>query len=537
MNSGELAHSDGPQGKYRILAKLGEGGSATVYLAVARGLSGFSKLLVLKTLKQEVGPDPELHRMFLKEARLAARLNHPNIVQTNEVVEDRGVPVIVMEYLEGHALSKMRIRAKRKIPLALHVRIIADALAGLHYAHELEDFDGKHLGLVHRDMTPQNVFVTFDGQVKVLDFGIAKLVATDKHETKIGTIKGKLRYMPPEQIRGGGIDRRVDIYAAGVMLWEAATGEHLWKGMTDTQVLKQVLNDQAPSPRTVRPDVPERLEQICMKALAPDPEERHATAAELEAELEGALDELGSRVTSRAIGKIVSDLFDAERQKTRSLIEAQLSSVASLSSQEYGAVEASTTSGLLVSSTTAHSDTGTLPTRDGQEKRRPKTLIAVVAAAALAALGSLAMTGRNPVPTPVNAPPAMAASHTSNDLPEPPPARVSIRLSASPPEAKLFFDGEPLDKNPFIRFLTPGTSQHEVRAEADGYRAGSTTIAGDRDSEVVLRLERVPANPRKGSAPNAPVQRKAGPVAPKTACDPPFTVDSQGIKKFKAECL
>jgi len=147
-----------------------------VYLAVARGPSGFNKLVVLKALKKNLANDPEFRNMFLNEARLAARLNHPNIVQTNEVAEDEGVPVIVMEYLEGQPLSNLLIRGRNgPLSLAAHLRIITDSLAGLHYAHEVNDFDGTPLGVVHRDMTPHNVFVTFEGQVKVLDFGIAKL--------------------------------------------------------------------------------------------------------------------------------------------------------------------------------------------------------------------------------------------------------------------------------------------------------------------------------------------------------------------------
>src|SRR5688572_14349718 len=317
MSSAQIVQSEGPQGKYRILSQLGEGGSATVYLAVARGPSGFSKLVVLKTLKRSVSDEPELQRMFLNEARLAARLNHPNVVQTNEVIEDRGLPVIVMEYLEGQPLAKLLLVARGGLPLTTHLRVIADALNGLHHAHELTDFDGTRLGLVHRDMTPQNVFVTYDGHTKVLDFGIAKLAGANRPETETGVIKGKLRYMPPEQITGENIDRRTDIYAVGVMLWEAAAGEQMWKGLTDAQVMHQVLNGKIPSPRTVRPDVPERIEQICMKALSSDPEERHATAAELEADLEGALDELGSRVTQRSVGKTVSDLFAVERKQIK----------------------------------------------------------------------------------------------------------------------------------------------------------------------------------------------------------------------------
>jgi len=394
LNSANIAHTDGPQGKYRILSQLGEGGSATVYLAVARGPSGFSKLVVLKTLKRSVSDETELHKMFLTEARVAARLNHPNIVQTNEIVEDRGLPIIVMEYLEGQPLAKLLIQARGTLPLATHLRIIADSLNGLHHAHELTDFDGTALGLVHRDMTPQNVFVTYDGHTKVLDFGIAKLVGANKHETETGVIKGKLRYMPPEQITGEGIDRRADIYAVGVMLWEAAAGEPIWKGLTDAQVMHHVLNGKAPSPRTVRPDVPERIEQICLKALSPDPEDRHSTAAELEAELESALDEIGSRVTARSIGKTVSDLFSAERKQTKALVEAQLSKVASLSSEEYEAVEASAKAGFLVSGTTAHGDTHSHARRmaEAGASKRGKLVATVLAGVALVALGVIGAT-------------------------------------------------------------------------------------------------------------------------------------------------
>jgi serine/threonine protein kinase len=173
-------------------------------------------------------------------------------------------------------------------------------------------------------MTPQNVFVTYDGQTKVLDFGIAKLAGSNRPETETGVIKGKLRYMPPEQITGEAIDRRTDIYAVGVMLWEAAAGEQIWKGLTDAQVMHHVLNGKVPSPRTVRPDVPERIEQICMKALSSDPDDRHATAAELEADLESALDEIGSRVTQRSVEK-PSDLCGAERNKRGLGIEEQMS--------------------------------------------------------------------------------------------------------------------------------------------------------------------------------------------------------------------
>ena len=538
----QIPETDGPQGKYRILSQLGEGGSATVYLAVARGPSGFSKLVVLKTLKRSVSDEPELHKMFLNEARLAARLNHPNIVQTNEVVEDRGLPVIVMEYLEGQPLAKVLLVARGGLPLAAHLRILADALNGLHHAHELTDFDGTRLGLVHRDMTPQNVFVTYDGQTKVLDFGIAKLAGANRPETETGVIKGKLRYMPPEQITGEGIDRRADIYAAGVMLWEAAAGEPIWKGLTDAQVMHQVLNGSVPSPRSVRAEVPERIEQICMKALASDPEERHATAAELEADIESALDELGSRVTQRSVGKTISEYFGAERKQTRSLVEAQLSKVASLSSEEYEAVEASAKAGFLVSGTTAHGDTNSRARRvHGAEANKSvgKLVAILLGAAALVGLGVVStQIGKNPKAAQAGPETAPVAAAPAAPAEKPAPARVSIRISASPPEAKLFFDGEQLPMNPFIRVLPADSSEHEIRAEADGHQVSTRKLVGDRDAEIMLKLERSPTEKRKTTTAANPPARKAGtPSAPKPSCDPPFTIDSQGIKKFKVECL
>jgi eukaryotic-like serine/threonine-protein kinase len=544
LNSAEIVKSEGPQGKYRILSQLGEGGSATVYLAVARGPSGFSKLVVLKTLKRSVSDEAELQKMFLNEARLSARLNHPNIVQTNEVVEDRGLPIIVMEYLEGQPLAKVLLMARGSLPLVTHLRILADALNGLHHAHELTDFDGTRLGLVHRDVTPQNVFVTYDGQTKILDFGIAKLAGANRPETETGVIKGKLRYMPPEQITGEAIDRRTDIYAVGVMLWEAAAGVQMWKGLTDAQVMHQVLNGKAPSPRTVRPDVPDRIEQICMKALSTDPAQRYATASELEAEIESALDELGSRVTQRSVGKAVSDLCGAERRQTRALIEAQMSTVASLSAEEYDAVEASAKDGFLVSGTTAHGDTYSRAKRVGVDgdKRRRKLLAGLVAGVVTVGLAGLfVLIGKEPKTaqaepetTPVAVAPAVPPSH-EREL----PARVNIRISASPAEAKLFFDGARLPTNPFVQVLTVDASEHEVRAEAEGHLASTRKLVGDRDAEISLKLERAPVERRKmTTSASAPVQRKAvTPSAPKPACDPPFIIDSQGIKKFKVECL
>ncbi|WP_199693587.1 serine/threonine protein kinase, partial [Sorangium cellulosum] len=317
-------------GKYRVLLELGQGGTARALLAVAHGPSGFSKLVVLKTPKKAHALDPEFRRMFLNEARLSARLNHANIVQTNEAIEENGSPVLVMEFLDGQPLSSVLTIGRGSLPLAMHLQIIVHALCGLHHAHELEDFDGQKLNVVHRDMTPHNIFVTYDGQVKILDFGIAKLDRGSDCQTETGVIKGKIRYMSPEQMMGEKIDRRADLYAVGVMLWEAATGERMWKETPDPLLMNLVLNGEVAAPRSVNPSVPVDLERVIMKALAPERDDRYATAAQLAADLEAVIDALGARVTNGAIGKFVSTLFEGERAAMKKSVEAQLAKVASL---------------------------------------------------------------------------------------------------------------------------------------------------------------------------------------------------------------
>lgn len=176
-------------GKYHLLATLGRGGMAEVFLAVIQGPAGFSKLVVLKELRPELSSEPEFLSMFLDEARLAARLQHPNVVQTNEVGHEGSRHFIAMEYLDGQPLSRVLSRMRGQLPLPLHLRVLSETLAALHYAHELRDFDGTPLAVVHRDVTPHNVFVTYDGEVKLVDFGIAK--ATDSStETRTGVLKG-----------------------------------------------------------------------------------------------------------------------------------------------------------------------------------------------------------------------------------------------------------------------------------------------------------------------------------------------------------
>ena len=245
--------------------------------------------------------------MFLDEARLAARLTHPNIVQTIEVGSEGSRHYMVMEFLDGRSLHRIvrRFATSRRFPVGAQLRVIAEALLGLHYAHELRDFDGQPLGIVHRDVSPLNVFVTFEGQTKVLDFGIAKSVDSSL-ETKTGVLKGRVAYMAPEQAWGQKVDRRADVYSAGVMLWEAAAGRRLWPGMNEVEILARILRESVPPLSVVRPDAPEDLEAICERALAKRPEDRYESCAELLDDLEAHLAARDDTMTVREIGALVS---------------------------------------------------------------------------------------------------------------------------------------------------------------------------------------------------------------------------------------
>jgi len=269
-------------GRYRLLATLGHGGMADVYLGAAAGPAGFNELVVIKRLRNGTD-DPALVEMFLDEARLAARLNHPNIVHTYEVDETPEGYLLVMEYLEGQSLRRLakalRLQEGRIDPvLAAHLMI--EVLEGLQYVHEMRDYDGSPLGIVHRDVSPQNIIVTYDGTVKVLDFGIAK-GALNVTDTQSGVLKGKVSYMAPEQVNAApDVDRRADIFSAGVVLWELLTGEKLFKGDV-LETLRSVMASPIQPPSFVMRGIPTELDRIVLRSLARMPEHRYETALEM----------------------------------------------------------------------------------------------------------------------------------------------------------------------------------------------------------------------------------------------------------------
>ena len=313
----------------------------TVYLVIARGPAGWTKLKVVKQMHPDVGDDERRRNMFLDEARLSARLNHPNIVQTNEVGFDGEQYFIEMEYLEGHSLAALmrETEATGGIPLPIALFILMQVLLGLHYAHELRDLEGRPLHVVHRDVSPHNVIVTYEGAVKLLDFGIAKAVDSSSR-TEAGAMIGKLHYMAPEQVLSGRylsgkaaapgervIDRRADVFAVGILLWQAMTRKRLWADHSDLDVARRIAAGDIPKPSAVEPSVDPSLEAICMKALAPEPADRFATAAEFADALDAVLRAGDEHVGARQIGELMGRLFGAQREKQRALIERRIKTV------------------------------------------------------------------------------------------------------------------------------------------------------------------------------------------------------------------
>jgi serine/threonine-protein kinase len=323
-------------GKYRLIAELGRGGMGTVYLAVIRGPARFNKLVVIKQLRTDVADDASFTTMFLEEARLAARLNHPNIVQTNEVVCDpHDGYFIVMEYVEGPSLKsllkRLRARAQGEDRLrirGLFIRALLEVLSALQYAHDLKDFDGEPLHIVHRDVSPANVVVAQGGQVKLLDFGIAK-AADSVVRTQTGVLKGKIHYMAPEALSGEPIDRRVDVFSVGAMLWDALAGQRLWDGMKEFEIVNALLRDAPPSPRTVQPDVPPALEAVCMRALAFKAADRHPDAATFREELERVC--AGQVATADELSAAMNTEFSEDQEIMRARIADQLQAADDLS--------------------------------------------------------------------------------------------------------------------------------------------------------------------------------------------------------------
>ncbi|MBM4281886.1 MAG: serine/threonine protein kinase [Deltaproteobacteria bacterium] len=313
-------------GKYVLLGRLGAGGMGKIYLAHAPGPAGIDKLLIVKRLHGHLTGDPVLVTSFLDEARLSMALNHPHIVHTYDVGELDGRYFMVMEYIDGQNLGVLLRTAKRSgqyPPSRLWAGLFSGVLEGLHAAHVARDARGRPLQIIHRDVSPQNVLVTYEGTPKLVDFGIAK-AAMRVGETDAGTLKGKYAYMSPEQVRGEPLDPRSDVFAAGVVLWEMLAGRRLYKADTIVRSVERILKEEPVSPQRVNPDVDERLAAVCTKALDKVRERRFASAEAMKEALEDALVAMGHRHRAVDVRELMQRLFSDVIDKQRAMLEATL---------------------------------------------------------------------------------------------------------------------------------------------------------------------------------------------------------------------
>jgi serine/threonine-protein kinase len=308
-------------GRYEILGPLATGGMAEILLARLVGPSGFERPVVIKRIRRDLDHH-ELAAMFIDEARLAAKVRHANVVAVEDLGTDDGAPYLVMEYLEGENVSNVERRLKsrdERTPFGLTAYIVAEACAGLHAAHELRDPSGEPMGLVHRDVSPQNVFVTYGGAVKVVDFGIARTTDSAGIDPS-AAIQGKYAYMAPEQIKKEAIDRRTDVFALGVVLYELLTGHTLFRRFSAAATMRAVLSDPIVAARRVEPSVPPSLEAICARALSRSPDDRYANAAEMRRELLVAMRDLVSEEPSAELAELMVRSFPDRIEEKQVLV-------------------------------------------------------------------------------------------------------------------------------------------------------------------------------------------------------------------------
>ncbi|HWZ89524.1 MAG TPA: serine/threonine-protein kinase [Polyangiaceae bacterium] len=498
-------------GRYAMCAEIAAGGMATVHLGKLLGPVGFSRIVAIKALHPQFAKDPDFLSMFLDEARLAGRIRHPNVVSVLDVVARQGELYLVMDYVPGETLARLARAARaqnERVPLPIALAVVAGALEGLHAAHEACDEFGQPLGIVHRDVSPQNVLVGTDGVARILDFGVAKAVGR-MQMTRGDQLKGKLAYMAPEQLLRAPIDRGADIYAASIVLWELLTRQRLFQGEDEVSTFKLALDALVEPPSSVAPELPELLDAIVLKGLARSREQRFATAREMARALEAtglmaSAREVGDwveRIAREPLAERAARLSDVEQGPSHADAQAELDpeqardDASMLRKIDHRAVaEVATEIVGAAPRVSAQSSSALAATEPGKTPAR-RVLPALLASCALLALslllvqtlrrsdGGAAREAEHPTQ-------ASAAAQTPPSAPATAPPIV-----ASAPAASAAPSGTP----PRAESASP--AQHK---------------------------------PRQAARPSKPDSTLA---KPKTDCAIPFTIDEHGVRIPKRQCL
>ncbi|MBZ4420350.1 serine/threonine-protein kinase [Myxococcus sp. RHSTA-1-4] len=520
-----------PFGKYELLRKIASGGMGQVFLAREHG-TGFERLVVLKLILPHLAEDDEFLTMFLEEAGLVARLTHPNLITILDLSEIEGRHCLAMEYVQGddvRRLDKFSRAQGKPLPVGLILRIIADAAAGLDYAHQARDAQGRPLRLVHRDVSPQNILVGFDGGVKVIDFGVAK-AATSSQNTATGVLKGKYPYMSPEQANGQAIDARSDLFALGVVMWELLTGKRLFKGDSDMMTLRLVKDCQVPRPSQLNPKLPPGLDEILLKALAPTPDARFRDCGAFRLALEDYALNLRLPSSSAHLAAYLRDVYaeriatEADPAKLDQLAEdadldsrsnSSLSGVAgaprsasrAVGRSPLGAASSTRSRQAQAEPASREKTRGTAPlARPSEPRRIPWVPVAAAGAGLLIAGAALGFLRQPETESPVQPlPPRTATAQPSSTQEpvqpraEPPAVRVELPVITEPPGARVSVNGEERGETPLRLELSPDAAPVSVTLALNGYEPVTRQVSA-KDDELRLELRRVAAKPSGGTS-------------------------------------
>lgn len=314
-------------GRYELLVPIAQGGMAVVWAARLKGTRGFQKIVAVKSMLPALSEDPQFEEMFLAEAELASRIRHPHVCEILDLGEENGILYLVMEWIDGEPLSALQKAARPRggVPIPIATKLAMKAALGLHAAHELKNDAGELVGLVHRDVSPQNILVTYEGIVKIVDFGVAKASESDGTHTRAGQVKGKVPFMSPEQAHGKPVDRRTDVFALGIVLYQMVTGKHPFRGENDMATLHRITDEQPVlPPRAVNTAIPPSLDAAIAQALEKDPAKRFATMLELVKALERALADLGAAGHDEDVAAFVQEVLGDRAEKRRNAIKDAL---------------------------------------------------------------------------------------------------------------------------------------------------------------------------------------------------------------------
>ena len=505
--AGEAAVGPKLVGRYALFDEIACGGMAAVHVGRLVGPVGFSRTVAIKRLHPQFAKDPEFVTMFLDEARLAARVRHPNVVPTLDVVAAQGELFLVMEYVQGESFARLLHVTKsngQRIPRDIVCSVLASVLHGLHAAHEAKSERGEALGIVHRDVSPQNILVGVDGIARVLDFGIAK-AAGRAQVTREGQVRGKMAYIAPEQLQHGSANRKADVYAAAVVLWEALTGERLFLADSEAATIARVLTGEVVPPSSLVPDVPAELDAVVMRGLKRDPSERFETARDMARALEAC----SPPMTATRIGEWV-ETTAGTALAVRARIVSDVEQI-----EELPMADASSRPPRLLASSEeptvaeVRSDGGAnlAPSVHVQRGRQRRVVIATALLAFL--VGALGLR-------------ALLPQRANRD--------EERRVAARAPSTEQTVSAAPNMTE--VSPVPTVTADPSASVEAAPTASGSSLAV---PSAVPSALALKPEPSARSKAVLLPRPHRT--PTPKNDCDPPYTIDQEGHRHYKVECL